>query len=121
MREIGPGLSPQRLGLEIGSRLERRLAALEHREDTEALFAICPRARPALDAVKEVRALSPERLARIQRNHLGFAFLGNGVVLLPADRVRIEQQFVLLFQIVEDRHFAITHHDELLLLEGMKP
>ena len=68
-----------------------------------------------------MQTFGPKRLSLVQWDGLGIGLVCHRNVIFPLDGVRIKEQFILFIHIIEDRHFAVTHHNQLLLFKGMEP
>ena len=101
--------------------LEALLARAKNGQHPERLIAIGPRRGAPLDALYEMGTFGPQGFYPIERNSLGLSSICDGDVVSPVDGMRIEQQLVLLFHIVEQRHLSAPNDDKFLLLERMQP
>ena len=101
--------------------IERPLALLQHPQHTQALAAVGAGLLPGAYTVQKVLALGAQGFGRVQRDRLSFPLVRNRLLVLPLDGMRIQDQLVRLVQVVEHRHFAVTHDDQFLFLERVQP
>ena len=106
-------------GLEVMA--QRALALLEHGQYPQSFLAVSPWFRTSADTVQKMQTFGPKRLSLVQWDGLGIGLVCHRNVIFPLDGVRIKEQFILFIHIIEDSHFAVTHHNQLLLFNGMEP
>jgi len=68
-----------------------------------------------------MRTLFPERLLGPNLDRLGFSTVRDRNLAFPFNRVRVEEQFVFLFDVIKHRHFLIAHYNQFLFLKRMEP
>ena len=68
-----------------------------------------------------MRTLFPERLLGPNLDRLSFSTVRDWNLAFPFNRVRVEEQFVLLFHVIKHRHFSIAHYNQFLFFKRMEP
>jgi len=101
--------------------IQRALAGGQDLQDSQALSAIRPGLPPGNDAIQEMLTLEAEGLLGRKGDLLGILAPRHRHAIHPLDAVLVEGELALLDDVVEDRHAAIAHDHEPLLLVGMEP
>src|SRR5262249_20071825 len=122
MGDIGwPAL--RRLPLDRAARLtgQRSLALVEHRQHTQSLVPVSPRRAACSHALDEMETFVAERFPLVDAHWLSLRSARHGQMILPMNRVRIEQQLAVLLRVIKDRHLSVADDDQLLLLVWVQP
>src|SRR5208282_5532296 len=99
----------------------RLACGMEDTQDSQSILPVRLGCGSIANTVEEMGALNMKRLIVAQLYDFTLSSACNRLAIHPLDPMLIENQFLVSFRVVKNRHLAIADNHEFLLLKRMQP